>query len=129
MAAFRLLASCLRSTSSVPAGLATPFMVSGTRYQSRRARHAFGHCKHFVTRVGDQHGVLPLGGKAVVARDDGPAIGQCANFLASGIDHGLDGKYHAGLKADACARLAIMQYLGILMELSADPVPAIFADH
>src|SRR5690606_27662436 len=78
--------------------------------ERRRRRHAGRHGQDLVSGAGHQHGVLPLGRQAVVARDDGPAIRQLANLAASGIDHRFDGEDHAFDEFDAGAGLAIVQH-------------------
>src|SRR5690606_4925139 len=89
--------------------------------------HGIGDRKNLVTRIGYKNAVLPLGRQAMVAGDHRPAVGQGADILASGIDHGLDGEDHSGLEFLARAGPAIVQNLRVLVELAADSVAAIFA--
>jgi hypothetical protein len=73
--------------------------------------------------------VFPLGGKAAVLGDDGPAIGHLADGRLAGIDHRLDGEDHARLQLRAGAGLAVVQDLRVFVEFLADAVAAKFADH
>ena len=46
--------------------------------------------------------------------------------MGAGIEHRLDRKGHSFLEYEPCARLAVVEYLGIFVEYSADAVAAIF---
>ena len=63
----------------------------------------------------------------MVFRDDGPAVRQLTYGCLPGIDHGLDGEGHSLFELQARPGLAIVKYLGILMELAADSMAAKFA--
>src|SRR5690606_2195461 len=81
----------------------------------------------FVTRISHQYGVFPLGGQTAVPRDDGPSVGHCSNFPPACVDHRLNSEDHARLEQHARARLAIMEHLGILVEIAADPMATILS--
>ena len=83
----------------------------------------------FDAGAGDDHSVLPLGGEPAVAGLDGPAIGLDLGAVLAGVDHGLNGEGHAFLENQSGVRLAVVQYLRLLMELHANAVTAVVADH
>src|SRR6202158_3163378 len=96
---------------------------SGLRQRWRR-RGAVGNRQHLVAVVGDQHGMFPLRGEAVVGGHDGPAIGETANARAAGVDHRLDRENHPRLQLETRPRPAVMQDLRLLVKLATDAVTA-----
>ena len=75
--------------------------------------------------------MFPLGRQRVVFGHDGPAVffGAILDFLAPGIDHGLNGESHADLEFFKRARLAVMQNLGLFVKYAANAMPTKFAHH
>src|SRR3569832_1994940 len=78
---------------------ASPAPVSCSRRAWRRGSsnivfRALGQYLEAV--VGDQNGVFPLRGEAVILGDHGPDVGQELPLALAGIHHGLDGAGHAG---------------------------------
>src|SRR3972149_9789047 len=73
--------------------------------------------------------MFPLRRQAVVFGDDGPAVAQLLDVAFAGVNHGLNGKHHAGLQFKASTWLAVMQHLRIFMEFFADTVAAKFTYH
>ncbi len=69
--------------------------------------------------------VLPLRRQRVVLGDDGPAIAEQLHVTPAGIDHRLDREGHARLELEPGARLAVVQYLRVLVEDAADAVAAV----
>src|SRR5438034_79149 len=116
-----------RATGEVaarPSPEATTLLKTGASARRRWRRRSGGKRQHFVSGVGDQHGVLPLRGQAVIRSDDGPTVGEAAYARATGVDHRLDREHHARLQLEPGARTAVMQHLRFLVELSPDTVPA-----
>ena len=73
--------------------------------------------------------MFKLGGEGFVSRYSGPAILQDLDICAAKIEHGFNGKKHAGLKADAAARLAIMEDVWRGVELLAKAMAAKISDN
>ena len=73
--------------------------------------------------------MLPLGRQGAVPGDHGPAVRQHLHLAFAGVDHGFDGEAHARLQHDAVAGVAVVQDLGILVELAADAVAAVLPHH
>ena len=71
--------------------------------------------------------MFPLGGKAAVFGHDGPAIGQFLDVAATQVEHGLDGKDHAGLQLCARTGLAVVQHLGVFVKVLPYTVATEFA--
>ena len=59
----------------------------------------------------------------MVFGDDGPAVAKLLDLSLAGIDHGLNGEGHARLNDFQCAGSAVVQNLGLFVELFADAVP------
>src|SRR5690554_454741 len=81
--------------------------------------------------LGDQQGVLPLGGEAAVLGHRGPAVAEHLGAVVADVDHRLDGEAHAGGELDV--RLGgvavVVQHLGVLVEAGADAVAAEVPHH
>ena len=74
----------------------------------------------FVAGGGDENGVFPLGTGFVISGAGGPVIGGIDDGGAdAGVDHGLDGKGHAGGKGDVDV-VIVMRDLGGFVEVDAD---------
>src|SRR5690606_39318341 len=89
----------------------------------------WGHGQYFITGVSDEHCMFPLRRKAAIACDHRPAICKRADIPAACVNHGLNGEDHSWLQTDTCSRLAIVKDLGVLMELAAHAMPAVFANY
>ena len=75
--------------------------------------------------LGDKHSNFPLGGESSIFCVDGPAVALIAeNFLASHINHRLDGKDHAGNHEHFRARLGDIADPGFFVELDANAMAA-----
>ena len=70
-----------------------------------------------------------MGAVAAIDGNCGPAIFEDADFRAAGVDHGLDGEYHAGLEAGAFARVAEVGDLGVFVHGATDSVADELADY
>ena len=78
--------------------------------------------------ISDQNRVFPLCREFVVFGDDGPAVGQGFEVAFAGVDHGFDGEDHAGDDGFAGAGFAVVENLGVFVDVLADAVAAEFAD-
>ena len=79
--------------------------------------------------LGYEERVLVLSGGLTVLSGYCPAVVLVdAALPGSGVDHGLDGEGHAGLEDEVVA-VPEMQDLRLLVELTADAVPAVVADN
>jgi len=76
--------------------------------------------------ISDQDRVFPLGGEAPISGNYGPAIREKLDETLAGIDHGFNGEAHAGTQHQSLAGLAVMQYLGFLMEITAYAMTTVF---
>ena len=79
--------------------------------------------------IGDQDGVLPLGGKAAILGDDGPLVWQQFHVTFAGVDHGFNGEGHTRFNNDTGARAAVVQHLRVFVEDFADTMPTVLAYH
>mgnify|MGYP007132504553 FL=1 len=80
----------------------------------------FGENLHAI--LGHEEGVLPLCRWLFVARDNLPSIGVVGvyeDLPCSHIDHRLDGKHHSWYQEHACATMAVVEYLGLLVHLQS----------
>src|SRR4051812_1067093 len=109
-----------------PAAAGPRSLVGGKRGGRNRASRAGQHLD-----AGFSHGdgVLPLRGQAVVLGYDGPAIGELADARLAGIDHRLHRERHPWFEDQPCTGLAVMQDLGLLVELASDAVAAELTHH
>src|SRR3546814_834207 len=114
------------TNGSVGRGVHTVWRL-GSLHKGGGRRHAGRNGQDFVAGIGNEYAVFPLRRQAVVAGDDRPAIGKLADFFATGVDHGLDREDHARFQALAGSGLAVVKDLGVLVELAADTVAAIYA--
>src|SRR5436190_23648832 len=79
-----------------------------------------GRLRHdLVSNIGHERCVLPLGGERVVRGDDRPAVSMAANAGSSGVDHRLDGEYHARLRLVSRPGASVMQHLRLVVKLLA----------
>src|SRR5690606_19186510 len=89
--------------------------------------------QHLMAVLGHEHGVLPLRGQGVILGHDRSAVREPLHLAPAGVDPRLAGEPHAGQHHDGGrrpgARLAVVQRLRVLVELPADAVPAVLADH
>ena len=92
-------------------------------------RFPSGDRKHLKARFGNKNGVLPLGRKAVIFGDDGPAIGKLAYLRTPCVNHGLDGEGHTRLKLQTCARLSVVKHLRLFMKDSPNAMATELADN
>jgi len=82
----------------------------------------------FGFAIGDEDGVLEVGGGFAVFGDDGPAVFEDADGGDAGVDHRLDGEGHAGHEGGGFAAGTEVGDLGFLVEAAADAVADEFAD-
>ena len=69
--------------------------------------------------------MFPLGGGELVFGDDGPAVSTVDEDLPSThVNHRLNGENHAGDEEHARAFLAVVQHLGVVVELDTHTVAA-----
>src|SRR6218665_1549074 len=68
-------------------------------------------------------------GRFTIAGSYSPAISFCINIACAKIDHWFNCKYHPFFQFGAISLLAIVWYLGILMQASAQSVTDQFPDH
>ena len=59
---------------------------------------------------------------------DRPAVGQFTNISLAGVDHGFDREDHAFFELEAGTGFAIVQDLGVFVEMLTDAVTAELAD-
>ena len=86
--------------------------------------------QYFQTCLGHKEGVFPLGRGQFILGDDRPAVGAVDKDLPRAhIDHRLDGEHHAWDEQHSRALLAIMQHLGVVVELEAHTMAAGVAHH
>src|SRR6185312_13466305 len=83
----------------------------------------------FEAIIGHRERVLPLRRQRMVPGHHGPAIRQLTGLRLAGVDHRLDGEGHALLQFHAGARLAVVQYLRLVVIDLADAMAAVFLDH
>ena len=69
--------------------------------------------------MGDEHGVLEMGGRLAVLCDDRPAIVENADGWHTGIDHGFDGQRHARHEDGRLAIGPVVWHLRFLVQAAA----------
>lgn len=80
-----------------------------------------------MSGFGNQYGVFPLSGKAVILRDYCPAIAQMPNGSFPRIDHRFDGENHSREQCQSGSGVTIVQDLGLLVEFDAYAMAAVFS--
>src|SRR5210317_1157298 len=73
--------------------------------------------------------MFPLGGKAAVAGDHGPAVTHQAGLPPAQVDHGFNREHHARHQHLTGIRPAIVKDLRVLVEALSNAVTAVFTHH
>ena len=114
LALFRLGSSC-------PCALSRPL--------PRRSLHFAGTRQNPGSIRGHRDGVLKMRRLRAVGRHRCPIVVKHAHIRSADIHHGLDREDHAFLQARAAARFAVIQHVGLFMNVRPDSVAAQIAHH
>ena len=88
-----------------------------------------GKRENFRPPVSGEHSVFEMSGRQTIGGDHGPAIGERLDAIGAEVDHGLDGKGHAGLDLVSCAAAAEVWDLRLFMHRPTDSVAHKIADN
>ena len=73
--------------------------------------------------------MFPLGRERAVFGHDGPAVAGLLDLAPACVDHGFDGKDHAGCQPIKRAGFAVVQHLRVFVKAAPNAVAAEFAHH